>query len=209
MNSHVKSTHMKPEELGALETVSAGLQNREAGSAGGWYAAEMGQPPTSGATPWRPPHSQADPHSINERLSGGGSAVRPHEGTRLGREYRQGWTFAGRVETRWPFPHGRLLVHHDLDHHRGISPGQAKCRQFSRPKRRVLPNKRAARYMLSAQPGASFGRARGCSSSTAANSTSNNILCRMRQPVSYVVSARRGGTRGSSCWRPCLDAFSA
>ena len=86
----------------------------------------------------------------HERRSGGGSAVRPHEGTRLGREYRQGWTFEGRVETRWPFPHGRLLVHHDLDHHRGIDAGQAKGRQLSSPKRSIMPNERAPRHASSA-----------------------------------------------------------
>jgi hypothetical protein len=53
VNGRVKSTHTRCERLRgtAVDTVGAGLEHLEAGSARGWCVAEEGQLPASGATP--------------------------------------------------------------------------------------------------------------------------------------------------------------
>jgi hypothetical protein len=66
---------------------------------------------------------------------GGDSAVGSYQGTRLGREDRQGWMFEGRGETRGPFPHGRLLMQDNLLYSGGITclaGGVAEEKQRSR-----------------------------------------------------------------------------
>jgi hypothetical protein len=75
---------------------------------------------------------------------GGGSAVWSYQGAGLGREYRQGWAFEGRIKTRGPFPHGRLLVHGKFESGGGIRRRQERPLIIADELGKVKPNERAS-----------------------------------------------------------------